>query len=187
MSVSCFLGVFACGELLRYSKVSPEATDFHPRGVAVLPADVKAFPEAKGSFDRIFAEVLAQKKWFEVVGGEAIERRMFTDEPLRQAMMDYLSKLDKLSYSDAELSGKIGAMTGTEAFLLPRVDYWNYTTEKENKVAKVGLSLRMIEAQTGKTLWTAAHFKGSEYMLIKPDLPDVARDLIREMINYMPH
>lgn len=180
------LGISACGEL-RYSRVSPEAADFHPRGVAILPADVKTFPEAKGSIDRIFAEVLTQKKWFEVVGGDAIERRMFTDEPLRLAVMDYLSKLGKLSYSDPELSSKVGLLTGTDAFLLPRVDYWNYTTESDNKVAKVSLSLVMIDAKTGKTLWTAAHIKASEYMLIKPDLPDVAKDLIRDMVNYMPH
>ena len=171
---------------LRYSKVSPEAKDFHPRGVAVLPADAKAFPQAKSSIDRLLAEVLADRKWFEVVGGEAIERRLATDEALRQAVTDYLSKLDKVSYSDPELSSKIGELTRTDAFLLPQVDYWNYTTEGDTKLAKVSLSIRMIEAKTGKTLWIAAHFKASDYLIIKPDLPDVARDLIREMVGYMP-
>jgi len=85
------------------------------------------------------------------------------------------------------MSGTIGGLTGTDAFLLVRVDYWNYTTEKDKKIAKVSLSITMIEAKTGKTLWTAAHHKISDYMIIKPDLPDVARSLIREMIGYMPH
>jgi len=164
----------------------PGGEDFHPRGVAVLPADVKAFPQAKSSIDRLLAEVLADRKWFEVVGGEEIERRMATDEALRQAVTDYLSKLDRLSYSDPELSSRIGERTRTDAFLLPKVDYWNYTTEGDTKLAKVSLSLRMIEARTGKTLWTAAHFRASDYLIIKPDLPDVARDLIREMAGHMP-
>jgi len=179
------LGVSGCGGL-RYSRVSPEAKDFHPRGVAVLPADVKAFPQAKSSIDRLLAEVLTDRKWFEVVGGEEVERRMATEETFRQAVTDYLSKLDKLSYSDPELSSRIGELTGTDAFLLPKVDYWNYTTEGDTKLAKVSLSLRMIEARTGKTLWTAAHFRASDYLIIKPDLPDVARDLIREMAGHMP-
>ena len=85
------------------------------------------------------------------------------------------------------LSGRIGELTGTEAFLLVRVDYWNYTTENDKKIAKVSLSITMIEAKTGKILWTAVHHRISDYLIIKPDLPDVARDLIREMIGYMPH
>ncbi len=54
-------------------------------------------------------------------------------------------------------------------------------------MAKVGISITMIEAKTGKTIWRAAHSRTSEYVIIKPDLPDVARGLIREMIGHMPH
>ena len=182
-----FLAVLGCGGL-RYSEVSPEARDFHPRRIAILPADAKAFAGAKGDIDRLFAEVLSEQKWFDdVVGGEAISRRMGADETFRQVIADYLAKLANVNYSDPALSGRIGALTGAEAFLLVRVDYWNYTTQDDNKIAKVSLSITMIEAKTGKTVWTAVHNKISEYMIIKPDLPDVARALIREMIGYMPH
>ena len=182
-----FLGILGCGGL-RYSEVSPEARDFHPRRVAVLPADTRAFAGAKGDVDRLFAEVLSEQKWFaDVVGGEVIGRRMKSDETLRQVITDYLAKLANVSFSDPAMSGRIGELTGAEAFLLVRVDYWNYTTENDKKIAKVSLSITMIEAKTGKTLWTAVHHKISDYMIIKPDLPDVARALIREMIGYMPH
>ena len=181
------LGLFGCGGL-RYSHVSPEAKDFHPRRIAVLPADVKTFPEAKGSIDSLISEALSERKWFAaVVGGEEIGRRLETDETLRQAVAEYLAKLDKVSFSDPALSGRIGALTDTEALLLVRVDYWNYTTENDNKVGKVSLSIEMIEARTGKTLWTAVHHRISDYVIIKPGLPDMARGLIREMIGYMPH
>jgi hypothetical protein len=185
--VFLLLGVLGCGGL-RYSKVSPEAKEFHPRGVAVLPADTTAFPEAKGSIDRIFAEVLGERKWFtDIVGGEEIGRRLETDPELRQAVTEYLAKLGNVSFSDPDLSGRIGALTRTEALLLVRVDYWNYTTENDNKVGKVSLSIWMIEAKTGKTIWNAVHNRASDYLIIKPELPKVARDLIREMIGYMPH
>ena len=181
------LGLLGCGGL-RYSQVAPEAKDFHPQRIAVLPADTTAFPEAKASIDRVFAEVLAEQKWFtDIVGGEAIGRRLETDAELRQTVTEYLAKLRNVSYSDPELSGRIGALTRTEALLLVRVDYWNYTTEDDTKVGKVGISITMIEAKTGKTIWRAVHNRASDYMIIKPDLPDVARSLLREMIGHMPH
>ena len=181
------LGLFGCGGL-RYSHVSPEAKDFHPRGIAVLPADVKTFPEAKGSIDSLISEALSERKWFAaVVGGEEIGRRLETDETLRQAVAEYLAKLDKVSFSDPTLSGRIGELTRAEAFVLVRVDYWNYTKENDKKVGKVSLSLTLIEAGTGKIVWTAGHQRASDYLIMKPALPDVARDIIREMIDYMPH
>jgi len=181
------LGLFSCGGL-RYSHVSPEAKDFHPRRIAVLPADVKTFPEAKGSIDSLISEALSERKWFAaVVGGEEIGRRLETDETLRQAVAEYLAKLDKVSFSDPALSGRIGELTRAEAFVLVRVDYWNYTKENDKKVGKVSLSLTLIEAGTGKIVWTAGHQRASDYLIMKPALPDVARDIIREMIDYMPH
>ena len=181
------LGVLGCGGL-RFSQVSPEAKEFHPRGIALLPADTTAFPESKGSVDRIFAEALGERKWFtDIVGGEEIGRRLEMDAELRQVVTEYLAKLRNVSFSDSDLSSRIGALTHTEALLLVRVDYWNYTTENDKKIAKVSISITMIEAKTGKTLWTAVHHKISDYMIIKPGLPDMARALIREMIGYMPH
>jgi len=185
--VFLLLGVLGCGGL-RYSQVSPEAKEFHPRGIALLPADTTAFPEAKGSVDRIFTEALGERKWFtDIVGGEEIGRRLKMDPELRQAVMEYLAKLGNVSFSDPNLSGRIGALTSTDALLLVRVDYWNYTTANDNKVGKVSLSITMIEAKTGKTIWSAVHNRASDYLIIKPDLPNVAKDLIREMIDYMPH
>ena len=148
------LGLLGCGGL-RYSQVAPEAKDFHPQRIAVLPADTTAFPEAKGSIDRVFAEVLAEQKWFtDIVGGEEIGRRLETDAELRQAVTEYLAKLRNVSYSDPELSARIGALTRTEAFLLVQVDYWNYTTEDDTKWARSASAITMIEAKTGKTIWT---------------------------------
>jgi hypothetical protein len=186
-TVVLFLSILGCGGL-RYSEVSPEAQDFHPRRVAILPADSRAFAEAGKDVDRFFSEALNERKWFaEVVDGEAIGRRLASDETFRQVVTDYLAKLGNVSFSDPVLSGRLGELTGAEAFLMVRVDYWNHTTENDKKIAKVSLSVTMIEAKTGKTLWTAVHNKIRDYLIIRPDLPDVARDLIREMIGYMPH
>ena len=181
------MSVLGCGGL-RYSQISPEAKDFHPRRIAVLPADTKTFPEAKGIIDRLFAEALSERKWFDdVTGGEAITRRMDTDAELRQAVAEYLAKRDKVSFSDPELSARIGMLTGAEALLLIRVDYWNYTTEKDKKVGKVSLSIEMVEAKKGNILWKASHQQANDYLIIKPELPDIAGGLLRQMVDYLPH
>jgi hypothetical protein len=181
-----FVSILSCGGL-RYSQVSPEAKDFHPRRIAAFPADATTFPEAKGAIDRLFAELLSGQGWFaSVVGGERFGHHLAQDAELRQTVGEYLAKLDKVSFSDPVLSDRIGILIDAEALLLVRVDYWNYTTEQDKKVGKVGLSIVMIEARTGKTVWTASHHRVSDYVIIKPDLPDVAKGLIREMIGYMP-
>ena len=182
-----FLAILGCGEL-RYLWVSPDARDFHPRRVAILPADTTAFAAAKGDIDRIFTEVLSERKWFaNVVGGEAIARRMESDETFRQVVRDYLAKLANVSFSDPAMSKRLGEMAGVDAFILVRVDYWNYTTEDDEKVGKVSLNVTLVDAETGKTIWTAGHHRTSGARIIKPELPSVARDLIREMVGYMPH
>jgi len=181
-----FLGILGCNGI-RYSEVSPDARDFHPRRITVLPSDSRTFPEAGSDVDRLFHEVLSEQKWFDdVVGGEAVGRRLKSDEVFRKAVTDYQAKLEKVSFSDPLLSKTLGELTGAEALLLVRVDSWNHTTEKDNKVARVGFSIRMVEAKTGRILWTAVHHKIRDYLIIRPELPDVARDLIREMVGYMP-
>lgn len=181
------LSMSGCGGL-RYSEVSPDAGNCHPRQIAVLPVDATIFPEARGVVDRLFSEVLVERQWFSgVIGGDAIIERMKKDDALRAAVTDYLTKRAKVNYSDPELSGRIGVLTGADAFLIIRVDSWLYTVQDDKKLAKTGFSIAMIESKTGKTVWKAAHDRVSDYLLVKPDLSSMARGLIREMTDRMPH
>ena len=176
-----------CGGL-RYSEISPDAANFHPKTIAVLPADVTLFPETEGVVDRLFVEVLTERKWFTTInGGQQIAEQLSSDESFRNAVEEYLAKRANVSFSDPELSRRIGVFAKAEAFLLPHVDYWNYTTEDDNKLAKAGISITMIEAATGKTVWNASHSIAKEYLVFKPDISKVAKDLIYEMTAMMPH
>ena len=176
-----------CGGL-RYSETSPDAANFHAKTIAVLPADVTLFPEAAGVVDRLFVDVLAQRKWFTTInGGEGIAEQLTNDQGFQAVMKKYLAKRANVNFSDPELTKQIGSFTRAEAFLIPRVDYWNYTTENDKKVAKAGISIAMVEVKTGKTLWNATHSTAKEYLVFKPDISKVARDLIYEMTALMPH
>jgi hypothetical protein len=182
-----FVTLFGCGGL-RYSQVAPEAKNFHPKAVGVLPVDVGTYEEARGVIDQVIAGVLVDTQWFtDVVAADIISNQLQSNEELRKVYLDYISKLKAVNFSDPEMSKKIGEISKVDAFLVINVDYWNYTKENEKKVAKVGIGIKMIDASSGKILWKAGHHEAEDYMLIKPKLPDVAKDLVKKMIKEMPH
>jgi len=185
--IICILSAIACGSL-RFSQLAPEAKDFHPQKVAVFPVDVGNYEEARGVVEKIAAGVLIEKKWFtNVIDTENLNRQIMVDEELRKAIMEYLAKLNTLDFSDPDLSRKIGELAKVDAFLLVFVDAWNYAVEKDKKVAKVNLTMKLYEASTGKRMWKAGHDITESYILSKPDLSKVARDVARDMVKEMPH
>ena len=186
--VLLIMSLAACGGL-RFSQVTPEAKDFHPKTVAIFPVEVIGNnEEARGSVEQIAAGVLAGKKWFsDIIDTESLNRQLLANEELRETMTTYLSKLKNVNFSDPDLSKKIGELIKADAFLLVSVDTWNYTVEKGDKVAKVSLGMKLYEAATGKIMWKAGHQIADSYILIKPDLPKVARNVVKEMVDYMPH
>lgn len=178
---------FGCSGI-RYSQVAPEASDFHPKRIGVLPVDVGTYEDARGVVDQVIAGVLVEKQWFEdVVAADIINKQLQANGGFRTAYLDYIAKLKTVNFSDPELSKIIGEITKVDAFLLVNVDYWLYTRENDNKVAKVGFGMKMIDASSGKILWKAGHHEAEDYILIKPKLPDVAKDVASKMIKEMPH
>jgi hypothetical protein len=187
LMILLFVTLFGCGGL-RYSQVAPEAKNFHPKRVGVLPVDVGTYEEARGVIDQVIAGVLVDTQWFtDVVAADTISNQLQSNEELRKVYLDYISKLKAVNFSDPEMSKKIGEISKVDAFLVVNVDYWNYTKENEKKVGKVGIGIKMMDASSGKILWKAGHHEAEDYLLIKPKLPDVAKDLVKKMIKEMPH
>lgn len=176
-----------CGGL-RYSETSPDAKDFHPKTIGVLPVDAGTYGEAKGIADQVITGVLADTKWFtDVISTNAISSLIATDQEARKNITDYLAKLKMLNYSDPELSRKIGDAIKADAFLVVNVDYWQYTKESDKKVAKTGFGMKLVDAYTGNIVWKAGHYESESYTLFKPEIPNAARSLARKMISEMPH
>jgi hypothetical protein len=187
ISVFLLLILFGCGGL-HYSQYDPEAKNFHPKRIGVLPVEAGAYEEARGAIDRVIPGVVIEKGWFSaVVAGEDMNRQLQANEELRKVVSDYTAKLKAVNFSDSQLSARIGEICSVDAFLVVSIDYWNYTTEDKDKVGKVGLGIKMIDAATGRVLWKAVHSRTEKYWLAKPELSDVARGLVKEMIAEMPH
>jgi hypothetical protein len=181
------LAVMGCGGL-RYSQVAPEAKDFRPKKVGVLPADVGTYEEARGVLDDIVAGELVKRKWFEnVAAGHTVSSQYTVNDELRRVVMDYLAKLKAVNFSDPEMSRKIGELVQVDAFLIVNLDYWQYTTEDGDKVAKVGMGLKFIDAASGVIMWKASHHETEKYRWVKPELAKVAKKLTAVMIDEMPH
>lgn len=62
--VACSSGV------LRHLETAPDAKNFHPKSVGVLPVDAGTYAEARGIADEILADSLINKKWYGSVLGE---------------------------------------------------------------------------------------------------------------------
>ena len=180
------LSVLACGGL-RFSQLDPAAKDFHPKRIAVFAAEVGPYEEARAPIEQIVPDVLKDKKWFSsVIDTAGLNRKMQENEDLRKVMADYLSKYKTLNYSDPDLSRKIGLLTQVDAFLFVSVDYWNYLAEKDKKLAKASVGLKLIDAETGKIMWKAGHDMAESYVLLKPELSKVARSVVAAMVGEMP-
>jgi hypothetical protein len=150
--------------------------------------DAGTYPEAGGVVDPIVTSVLADRGWFsQVVPADGVMKKLASSEELKKALTEYTQKLQTVSFSDPDLSRKIGEGFAVDAFLIVHVDYWNYAVENDNKVAKAGLSMKLVEAATGKIMWKAAHDESREYKFFKPAIPDVARSVAKDMIYCLPH
>ena len=177
----------SCGGL-RYSQLSPEAKDFHPQRIGILPADPGSYEEARDVIDEILAGDLAGRGWFsDVVAGETMKRLIASNKDLRNVVSDYINKMATVNYSDPELARKIGDTARVDAFLIAYVDFWNYTREADEKVAKVGLALKLIDVSKGQIVWKAGHHEIEDYLFMRPRLTDVAERLAKKMFNEMPH
>jgi len=185
--VVAVLCLVACGGL-RFSHLDPAAKDFHPKRILIFPIDAGTYEESRVDMEQMVPGVLAEKKWFaEITDTASLNRQIAANEELRKAMTEYLSKLQTLNFSDANLTRKIGSLTQSDALLLASVDYWNYTTEKDKNIARVSIGVKLIDAESGKIMWKAGHQLSESYMFIKPDLSKVARSVFKDMAGEMPH
>lgn len=181
--------ILACSGL-NFSQLAPEAIEYHPQRVALFPIEVWNHKEidSRAMVEQIVTRSLVAKRLFtDVTDVEILQRQLLANDEFRKTKDEYFSKLRLLGFSDPELSRKIGDFIQVDAFLLLFVDEWKYYEKDDKKLAQVGLSMEMYDVATGKLMWKAHHSITNDYMLIKPELPDVARAVVNKMAVYMPH
>jgi hypothetical protein len=102
------------------------------------------------------------------------------------ALVFYFSRLEMTGQSDKDSAMKLGKALNVDSFIVVRVNSWEYMRKEGDNVGRVGLSLRLVDATTGTTVWKARHERSSSYMFKRPNLKDIAKELAAEMIKSMP-
>lgn len=160
--------------------------DYKSKAIAVFPIETGVNAESAGVMDKVIEEALSSRGFEKVVTAASLKSQVASNPELKAAFDGYISKLKAVSYSDPDLSSRIGRVLGVESFLLCTVDQWTYVVENEDKLARVGLGMRLIDARTGKDVWTSAHSLSEKYVLLKPELSAVSRKLAGKMLSDMP-
>ena len=118
--ITAFLLVFAaflagCGGL-NFSQVSPEAKDFSPSTIAVLPATVGEFESSRSVIDDLASRKLLETGLFEEVKDSAtIKTQVSASAETASLMEGYIQRLNTLGISDGGI-GQVKEMLRADAF-----------------------------------------------------------------------
>ncbi len=178
--------IAGCGGLQEVWE-GPGGKVFRPQSIAVLPPMASQYDSAREDIQEVLAGALNKTSHIErVASPEAVTDMFQASKEAFDSLVFYFSRFEMTGQSDKESAIKIGKALNVESFLVVRVNSWEYIRKEGDNVGRVGLSLRLIDATTGTTVWKARHERSSSYMFFKPNLKDVARELADEMIRYMP-
>lgn len=165
----------------------PGAKVFRPQAIAVLPPMASQYDSAREDIQDVLSGALTKVASIErVVSPESVTDIFQGSKEAFDSLVFYFSRLEMTGQSDKESAIKLGKALNVDSFLVVRVNSWEYVRKEGDNVGRVGLSLRLVDATTGTTVWKARHERSSSYMFYRPNLKDVAKDLADEMIKYMP-
>lgn len=180
------LAVAGCGGL-QETWSGPGAESFRPKSIAILPPIVGAYEGAREPAFEVMAKALKESGRFErVVGPEQVNSIVQSSKEVNDAVAGFLSKLETVGLSDQAVAVKLGQALQADALLVVNVNSWEYTRSEGDKLAKVALGLRLIDAGKGAIVWKGRHEKAESYWMFKPSLKDQAADLAEYMTKYMP-
>jgi hypothetical protein len=178
--------IAGCGGLQEVWE-GPGARVFRPQAIAVLPPMASQYDSAREDIQDVLSSALNRVASIErVVSPESVTDVFQSSKEAFDSLVFYFSRLEMTGQSDKESAIKLGKALNVDSFIVVRVNSWEYIHKEGDSVGRVGLSLRLIDATTGTTVWKARHEKSSSYMFYRPVLKDIAKDLAAEMIASMP-
>ena len=178
--------VASCGGLQEVWE-GPGAKIFRPQAIAVLPPMASQYDNAREDIQEVLSGSLNKAAHIErVVSPENVTDIFQGSKEAFDALVFYFSRLEMTGQSERDSAVKLGKALNVDSFLVVRVNSWEYMRKEGDNVGRVGLSLRLVDATTGTTVWKARHEKSSSYMFYRPNLKDIAKELAAEMIQAMP-
>jgi hypothetical protein len=187
MSVFMF-GLLGCAGGIDFSQVSPDAKDFHPRTIAVLPPIVGEFESSRDTVGDVISQQLRKSGRFDtVLGAETIKIKIAKSNELANDIADYYQKLNTLGVSDPYLAAKLGEIFSADALFIAYVTSWGYERMEGGNVARVGLGIKLVSTSKGTMMWKAGHELVEGYWIFKPELDDLVKELLDMLMEEMPN
>ena len=154
--------------------------------MAILPIS-GTYDSAREDVEEVVAKVLIKSRRVEkVVPPDQVTDTFQTTKDAFDALVTYFSRMETTGQSDKNSAIKIGYALGADSLLVVKVNAWEYTREEGDNIARVGLSMRLVDAVNGAIVWKARHQVQESYLFIRPDMKDLATKLATDMIKYMP-
>jgi hypothetical protein len=180
------LFIAGCGGLQEIWE-GPGARMFRPQAIAVLPPMASQYDSAREDIQQVLSDAVNKTASIEhVMSPENVTDIFQSSKEAFDALVFYFSRLEMTGQSDKDSAVKLGKALNVDSFLVVRVNSWEYMRKEGDNVGRVGLSLRLVDATTGTTVWKARHERSSSYMFYRPNLKDIAKELAAEMIKAMP-
>ena len=151
--------VAGCGGLQEVWE-GPGARMFRPQAIAVLPPMASQYDSAREDIQEVLSGALTKVAKVERVASPEHVTDMFqASKEAFDALVFYFSRLEMTGQSDKDSAVKLGKALKVDSFLVVRVNSWEYMRKEGDNVGRVGLSLRLVDATTGATVWKA-HMSG---------------------------
>lgn len=161
---------------------------FHPQKIVVLPIRVGSYDMSREIVEYFVARKLAATGWYkDVVDSQMVQSRLSESPVLLRDVSDFVVSFNTLGVSNRLLAQKLGEVFQAQALLLVNVNDWGYGRVEGEKAAKVGLTLNVVDSNSGDLIWKGSHRLVEEYMIFRPNLDDICEKLVVMMIEEMPH
>ncbi len=165
----------------------PRAERFLPTSLAVLPPIVGDLDGAREPAHQVVITALRKDKVYDqILGAEQVNTILREDQDAVGALVNYYNKLETDGKSDREEAGRLGQILRVDAFLVVKVDDWEYVRAEGDNLAKVTFTFRLVDTASGSTIWRAKHHTVKSYWFFKPKLRDLAEKLAERMVAHLP-
>jgi hypothetical protein len=177
----------ACGGL-QDTWEAPGAETFRPTSIAVLPPIEGSFAGSRdGAYAAVASALKKSGRYPTAIEPEQVTGAITSSNEVREALTRYISTFETAGVSEKESAGRLAQALKTQALVVVKVSAWEYLKMDGNKYGRVGLELRLIDAQKGTLVWKGRHEEKESYTFFKPNLNEIAEDVAQYIVKYMPH
>lgn len=166
--------------------VGPQASTFQPKSIAVLPSLGGAYEDVRDVVPALLAEALKKTGRYDTVLDREQVNAALANPDAEAGLTTYFNTVAIMGQVDPAWAMAFGRVVHADAILIPTVNSWGYDRTEGDSFGRVGLELRLLDVVSGSVVWKGTHQITKNYMVFKPSLQDLAKELSLYMVTHMP-